>query len=212
MYGVVGRPIVNYTFFPKSISFLDLLVRVIKKESRTRNYLIQQVEECYRAHLHKIVRFAYSYLGDMAASYDVAAEVFTTVWERRDTIDFSKDTLPYLMTIAKNKSLNRLKRLKVKNSYERNFKYTNSVAIEINYRALSSIDSLTIFSKEVEQIIYASLEEMTDSVKNTFIMSRFRELKYHEIAKIEGVSIKTIEKRMSIALKILRISLKEYLP
>ncbi|MFA5713113.1 MAG: RNA polymerase sigma-70 factor [Bacteroidales bacterium] len=187
-------------------------MKLRKKESRSNSYTAQYVEECYKTHLHKVVRFAYTYLGDANASYDVASEVFTILWERRDSLDFSEDIVPFLMTITKHRSLNRLKRLRVRNSYEKGIYNSNKAALEMNYRSLSFVGSMDIFSKEVEQIIYDSLEEMPESVKNTFIMSRFRELKYHEIAKIEGVSIKAIEKRISTALKILRISLKEYLP
>ena len=42
-------------------------------------------------------------------------------------------------------------------------------------------------------------------------MSRFEELSYREIAEQQSISIKTVEARISKALRILRVELKDYL-
>ena len=43
-------------------------------------------------------------------------------------------------------------------------------------------------------------------------MSRFEELKYHEIAEKLAISPKTVENHIGKALRLLRIELSEYLP
>jgi len=44
------------------------------------------------------------------------------------------------------------------------------------------------------------------------MMSRFYHKKYIEIADELNISVKTVEKKMSLALQIMRSALKEYLP
>lgn len=172
---------------------------------------VEQVKECYKAHLHKVVNFANSYLRDIVASHDIASEVFTTVWENRNRIDFTTEILPYLMTLTKNNCLNRLKRMKIEERYK-TFSSQKNEKLYLNYRSLYEVSSMKIFSKEVECILYDSLAKMPINVKNTFILSRFKNMKYYEIADELNISVKTVEKRISEALKILRVSLKDYLP
>lgn len=54
--------------------------------------------------------------------------------------------------------------------------------------------------------------KLPEACRKIFIMSRFEDKKYREIAGELEISIKTVETQMSRALKSLRDSLKEYLP
>ena len=53
---------------------------------------------------------------------------------------------------------------------------------------------------------------MPQKIKNSFCLNRFGNLKYEEIAKLDGVTVKTVEYRISVALRILRKKFKDYLP
>ena len=52
---------------------------------------------------------------------------------------------------------------------------------------------------------------MSPLVKETYMKIRVEELKYKEVAEKEGVSIKTIERRITIATSILRKYLRDYI-
>ena len=67
------------------------------------------------------------------------------------------------------------------------------------------IEELTINIQE-------AVETLPESYKEAFVMHRFKNMSYKEIAEILGVSPKTIDYRIQQALTQLRIELKDYLP
>lgn len=85
----------------------------------------------------------------------------------------------------------------------------------------------TRFYEEMQEMLqdtdYYQIEELTkriedavaalpESYREAFVMHRFRDMSYKEIAETLGVSPKTIDYRIQQALKQLRMDLKDYLP
>ena len=68
------------------------------------------------------------------------------------------------------------------------------------------------FINELTEHINKAIKELPDTYRDTFALSRFGELTNTQIATKLGVSVKTVEYRISQALKILRVRLKDYLP
>ena len=164
-------------------------------------------EKIYSSYLHKVQYFAYSYLLDFEAAKCLAHEVFTSIWDNWETLDFDRDPLPYLLVLTKNKCLNILRKHKVEIRFQDYSKkqYDND---SLNYISLADTSSTKLYHKEIEDILLKTMNEMPESVKITFCLHRFNNLKYDEIAKTLGVSVKTIEYRIMVALKILRVKFK----
>ena len=59
--------------------------------------------------------------------------------------------------------------------------------------------------------IKKAIDNLPEKCRTIFILNRFEEKKYSEIAEIQGVSVKAIEAQMSKALKLLREQLIDYL-
>lgn len=68
------------------------------------------------------------------------------------------------------------------------------------------------FINELTEHINKAIKELPDTYRDTFALSRFGELTNTQIATKLGVSVKTVEYRISQALKILRVRLRDYLP
>ena len=68
------------------------------------------------------------------------------------------------------------------------------------------------FVNELTANIRKAIDDLPETYRDTFILSRFGEKTNAQIADRLGISIKTVEYRISQALKILRHSLKDYLP
>ncbi len=60
--------------------------------------------------------------------------------------------------------------------------------------------------------IKEAVNALPESYREAFVMHRFQDMSYKEIASILEVSPKTVDYRIQQALKQLRIDLKDYLP
>jgi RNA polymerase sigma-70 factor (ECF subfamily) len=65
--------------------------------------------------------------------------------------------------------------------------------------------------EELRAKIDLAISTLPDDLRETFLLSRFDELQNKEIAEKQLMSIKTVEARMTKALRILRHELKDYL-
>jgi DNA-directed RNA polymerase specialized sigma24 family protein len=52
-------------------------------------------------------------------------------------------------------------------------------------------------SFDVEKIYKKCVDEMPDKIKSTFLLSRSKRYSNDEIAQIQGISVKTVEKRIT---------------
>lgn len=180
------------------------------RSDNMKNNSAAAFEQMYVNNYHKIRSFCNHYLKDDNLSRSVAQDVFVTVWNNRENLDFSDELLPYLFVLAKNICLNILKREKVKQNYSDYGRSHSRDSLNLTSLRESSIGILC--GKEVEKILNDALKKMPESVRSTFCMSRFKNLKYEEIAATQKISIKTVEYRIMYALRILRKLLKDYLP
>lgn len=167
-------------------------------------------EDAYRKHLRKVQFYAMSYLADDAEAKSVAQDVFLTLWENLGELDTEKDILPYLLVVAKFKCMNIIRKGKYYQQY-RQKRHSEHIRESIAYEALSDFTSTTLYSSEINSLVDKSLGEMPEKVKDTYILSRVNNLKNHEIAKEQLISIKTVEYRLNYAFRILRKNLHDYL-
>ncbi|MDD3990012.1 MAG: RNA polymerase sigma-70 factor [Bacteroidales bacterium] len=176
----------------------------------TKSNTAEAFGQMYISNYHKIRSFCFGYIKDENIAKCIAQDVFVVVWNNRNNLSFSDELLPYLFVLAKNMCLNILKREKVKQSYK---DYKTRISREsLNYSSLKEVSINSLYGKEVEDLIKKAIEQMPDTVKSTFCLSRFRDMKYGDIAKCQDISVKTVEYRIMCALRILRRALRDYLP
>ena len=103
-----------------------------------------------------------------------------------------------------------LRHEKVKKKYkaEETLKKQNQIYAE----ALSALNTSTIAFQEIEVIIEKTLSELPPRCREIFILSRMDGKKNKEVAETLDISVKTVEAQITKALKMLRVSLKDYLP
>ena len=156
--------------------------------------------DIYTSYYKKSFFFAKSYVHNDLAAEDIASEALIKLWEKlKAELVEEKYILPLLLTILKNKALDYLKHEEVKRSAFEVMADWQQQELSIRMSALEACNPDEIFSEEVEKIISATL-------------SRFENKSNKEIAEEMEISIKGVEYHISKALKVLRVTLKDYLP
>ncbi|MBD0401058.1 RNA polymerase sigma-70 factor [Flammeovirga sp. EKP202] len=156
-------------------------------------------EKLFREQYPKLCAFANTFLKDIQASEDVVHDILFKLWENRETIQIDISIEAYLYRAVRNKSLNVIRHIEVKEQY----KSYNEEAI--NDASQHEVD--TMESSELDLKIRESIDSLPEKRKEIFQLSRFEGLRYAEISKKLNISVKTVENQMSSALKYLRSEL-----
>lgn len=162
---------------------------------------ISSFEKLFRSQHAKLLLSAYRILNDKARAEDVVQDVFLKLWQKREEILVEENLPAYLHRAVTNHAINIYKQ-----QYRKLVEHAEEIAEQTD-SASSEADS-SIITKELSEKIQYAISSMPDSSRGVFMLSRFEELSYKEISERLEISVKTVEKHMSNALKHLR----KYLP
>lgn len=165
-------------------------------------------EAVYNEFFGVLYHLCLQYLHDEKVAEEIVQDSFMKLWEIRDSLNDQFNVKSFLYTVAKNNSLNHLRNRKVSLKHLENMKY---LEMQFNYEALERLGNYIRF-EELRNKIEESIASLPPEIIETFRLSRFEELSYKDIASRQEISIKTVEARISRALRILRVELKDYLP
>lgn len=160
-------------------------------------------EEVFKTHFKGLHSYAYTIVRDESTAEEMVQNVFFKLWEKKEQIKVQQSIASYLYRAVYNESLNFIRHSKVKLAYQADAVRT------MDERDYGNSDART---RELEHKLQLAINELPEQCRTIFLMSRFEDMKYREIADKMGLSIKTIENQMGKALKILRSKLAEFLP
>lgn len=163
----------------------------------------ENFEQLFRAEFKGLCFLAQKYVKDFEAAREIVQDSFISLWEKRATIDTGRPVKSYLSTVIHNKCHNYLRD-------NRKFD-TNLLQIE-NLLELSDDSGTDIMvEKELHQSIRMAIDELPEKCREIFLLNRYENLKYQQIADKLGISVKTVEAQMSKALRHMRIRLAGYM-
>jgi len=149
-------------------------------------------EHLFKTYAKDLRRFIYFKTKDMDTAEDIVQETFIKLWDHCDGVDYTK-VKSYLYKVATNIFLNKIKHEKVVREHQK-LGSKGSTNESPEYLMIEQE-----FMKKIENAI-ASLPE---TQREVFLLNRMEKKKYREIAELLGVSVKAVEKRMHLALKIM---------
>lgn len=167
--------------------------------------------DIYTSYYKRSFLFVKSYVRDDMVAEDIVSEALINLWETSKK-EIIEHPLSLLLTMLKNGSLNYLKHQDVRQS-AMDF-ISSKIVRDLNYRitTLQACNPEEIFSSEISHIIQKTLESLPEQTRRVFEMSRYECRSVKEIAEELAISSKSVEYHVTKSLKVLRISLKEYLP
>ena len=129
---------------------------------------------------------------------DLAQDVFMRVWEKQLAVD-QKTALRLLYKIASDMFVSRYRREVLEMNYAKTLKNNSS-----DFTPEDQMRYNELFATYTK-----ALSNLGEKQRTVFLMARMDGLKYQEIAERLDISVKAVEKRMSIALAHLKKALKE---
>lgn len=170
--------------------------------------LQKQLQEDEQAFMETLFKTYFSFVckticrivQDSATAEDLAQDVFIKIWNRRSELQqvYFK---AYLQRAAINMALDHIDKNKRRGVHMPLEEHIEPV------QAAPAGQSLQQTTRHIQQAI----DKLPAKCREIFILSRYEELSYKEIATTLNISVKTVENQMITALKKLRVSLQDYL-
>nr|WP_299174742.1 sigma-70 family RNA polymerase sigma factor [uncultured Allomuricauda sp.] len=152
----------------------------------------QVFSSIFKSNSKTVFNYIYYKFGNEEKAHDAVQEAFVKLWENCAKV-MPEKAKSYLYTVANNLYLNVIKAEKVRLKYAK-------PTLEISNES----PEFLLEEKEYQQKLDNALNDLPENQRTTFLLNRIDGKKYAEIAEMEGVSVKAIEKRMHLALKTLR--------
>lgn len=149
-------------------------------------------------HFAQVRNYVFFRSGNNEVATDIAQETFLKIWEKQNSIQINK-VKGLLFKIANDLFISHYRK------EQRSFEFFNHYVFDKETQ--SPEDELAF--EELKETYSHALDKMREKQRTVFLLSRVENLKNTEIAEMQGISIKAVEKRMKSALDHLRKFLKQ---
>ncbi|MEO6549690.1 MAG: RNA polymerase sigma-70 factor [Ferruginibacter sp.] len=156
---------------------------------------VKAFEELYVRYWPALVNAAFKRLDCKEQSEDIVQNIFIDIYNRRTTIDLSFSFKAYLHQALKFKVLNEYRSESIRKKYKQSLFFSPGCKIDFS-------DPLE--AKELEQKINTILNELPVKCKEVFLLSRRENLSNRDISAGLKISVSSVEKHITRALKSLR--------
>jgi len=132
-----------------------------------------------------VIRMIGNIVNDRHICEDIAQDVFFTAYRKLKTFNNERSSFStWLFTIARNKSLNAIKKKKL-------------IAIDDNIEISAGKNSPDILEQqEFLNELDRHLHSLPKNQKTVFVLAEFEKLPYEQIAQIENVRVTTVRTRL----------------
>ncbi len=154
----------------------------------------------YEGYYTRLCYYADKFINDFDQSRSVVQGVFVELWIKREKLNINYSVKAYLFNSVRNACIDFLRKKKSNESALAKYDRKEGTAVFRDYME----------EAELNDRINKAILSLPEKCREIFILCRFEELKYAEIADKLGISIKTVEMQMGIALKRMRDKLSDY--
>ena len=147
------------------------------------------------------VRYAYS----MPVAEEIVSDVMFKIWQNRHQGYRPETFREYLYTATRNTALNYLKQQQNQKKLSENW------ADQLRGELIEETPLDAMISQETLSKIYSLMDALPEQCRKAFMMSRFEEMSYEEIAAQMGISTNTVKYHIKTALQKIREGMRNFM-
>lgn len=171
----------------------ELFLLVKKDDIRAFNELYERYRVVLKEKAEKM-------LDSQQVAEDIVQELFLNLYNRRYQIDIQVSLRSYLSKAIKFRILNEFRSSGVRSTYRKEMNTCPTVRHAEN-------NCYDFEVKDLNYSIQSTIDALPDKCKMAFLLSRSEDLSYKDISGHMGISVSTVEKHISKALKVLKNNL-----
>lgn len=154
----------------------------------------QAFQKIFNLYYESLFAFIYTRIRSVELAKDLVQDSFSKLWLHRRTLNANQGCKAYLFRIADRLLIDYYRKRSSQKKYQHEQKFVpNSTKTDL----------------DLQITLQNCINELPDKLREVFVLSRYRGFTYAEISEVCHISIKTVESRMSKALKQLRIVLTD---
>lgn len=168
----------------------------------------QVIQELVSKYHKQVIKTAYYFLKSMDDAEDLAQEVCIEILESAVKFKGDSSFSTWIYRITVNKSLNFIRKNKRSQLMENIENLFRKSTLGNHPRLLEpSVSDTGIEDKEKEMLIHEAIHRLPENQKTAFILSKYDELSYKQIADVMNVSLASVESLLQRAKQNLQKSL-----
>ena len=188
-------------------NFMDNQIEVFQKIINNDQ---QAYESLFKEYYPFLCSYAYGHTRDKHAAEEIVEDFFVNLWNNRHKVVISKSVRAYFIGSIHNRCINYLQR--ERSRYIASTDIADLTDNEKNTNEKLAIPEVpTLLVAELEENLLKAIEKLPENCKEIFLLSRYHDYSYHEIAMEKNISVNTVKTQIKIALCKLKEELKDYL-
>jgi RNA polymerase sigma-70 factor (ECF subfamily) len=164
------------------------LIEGLSMRDRTAvNYLVS-------AYQKKVIKTAYYFIGNLEDAEDLSQEIFLEIIKSIDSFRGTSSLSTWIYRIIVNRSINIIRKNSRRNifiSIEHFFHITGEPGNIIRKEPSDDCDPFD--EEEIKIIINHAINELSEKQRIAFVLNKYEELSYKEIADIMNLSVSAVE-------------------
>ncbi len=150
-------------------------------------------EALVRRHQSRVYGLCFHYLGDREEARDIAQEVFVRVYLHLDSVTDPGRFLPWLIRIARNASLDRLRRLRARPSADVPVEELHDLASD------APLPDSVWEGDRRKTLVHRALAVMSEKGRDVIVLREMQGLSEEETARVLKIPVGTVKSRMNRA-------------
>lgn len=181
------------------MSYTDFTDDILARLLRTSDG--QAFREIYQRHWQRLYRIAFRKTSSAVTAEEIVQDIFLTLWDKRETLIIQK-LEAYLVSSAKYAVIQHLKA-----------RLTDPQTLDATHEQTPERHATEerLLLNDLRAALDTGLAALPPKTETVFRMSRFDQLTHTEIADQLALSEKSVEYHITSALRLLRVSLREFL-